>query len=93
MAATAQLPAQTLHSAFFLESMVPRNELNPAFGAESNNIVVPVIGGSQLGIHSNVGMGHFFFHRGDTLVPGLPPQATANAFLRRTPTTSQLELS
>lgn len=93
MAATAQLPAQTLHSAYFLESMVQRNELNPAFGAESNYIVVPVIGGSQIGIHSNVGMGNFFFQRGDKLVNGLSPQVTANEFLSGLPTNSQLELS
>ena len=89
--ATLQVSAQTLHSAYFLESMVQRNELNPAFGAKSNYIVVPALGGAQIGIHSNVGMGDFFFQRGNTLVNGLSPQVTANEFLNGLPANNQAE--
>lgn len=88
-----QLPAQTLHSAYFLESMVQRNELNPAFGAKSNYIVVPVLGGTQIGLHSNFGMGNFFFQRGDVLVNGLSPQVTADEFLNGLPANNQMEVS
>ena len=91
--AAAQMSAQTFHSGYFLESMVQRNELNPAFGAQSNYIVAPVLGGTQIGLHSNFGMGNFFFQRGDMLVNGLSSQVSANEFLGGLPTNNQMEMS
>lgn len=85
--------AQTLQSSYFLESMVQRHELNPAFSAKSNYVVVPVLGGSHIGVHSNVGLSDFLFQRGNELVSGLSPTVTATDFLNGLPTNSQMELT
>ena len=87
--------AQTLQSSYFLESMTQRHELNPAFGVEANSnyIVVPALGGTQIGVHSNIGLSNFLFQRGDGLVSGLSPEVTAAEFLNGLPTNNLLELS
>lgn len=85
--------AQTLQQSYFMESMVQRHELNPAFGAQSNYIVVPILGGMQIGVHSNIGLSNFLFQRGNGLVSGLSPDISANEFLNGLPSNSQVELS
>ena len=50
--------AQALHSSYFLDGMVERHELNPAFGGEANFIALPGLSGSNLGGSTNFGRPH-----------------------------------
>lgn len=85
--------AQTLQSSYFMESMVQRHELNPAFGAQSNFIVAPVLGGIQANVHSNIGLSNFLFQRGNELVTGLSSDVSADEFINGLPSNSQVEFS
>ncbi len=77
--------AQTLHSGYFLESMVQRHEMNAAFGGESNYFIIPLVGGIQAGIHTNFGLGNYVFERNGQLVTGLSSQVSAQDFLGQLP--------
>ncbi len=90
---SASLSAQTLNSGYFLESNAQRNELNPAFDARNNYIVLPAFGGIQVGVHSNVGLGNFFFPSGNDLYNGLSSKVSAEEFLGNLPNNSRLEFS
>lgn len=86
--ATAQAP----HSAYFLEGMVQRHELNAAFGGESNYVAIPGLSGVQLGLTSNFGASNFIFQRGNSLVTGLSSQVSADEFLNGLPQNNRFEV-
>lgn len=77
--------AQTLHTGYFLESMVQRHEMNAAFGGESNYFMLPAVGGLQFGISSNVGLSNYVFERNGQMVTALSPQVTTADFMNRLP--------
>lgn len=93
IAGSISAQAQSLHTGYFLESMVQRHELNPAFDANSGYFMLPVFGGIQLGVHTNFGVGNYLFKRGDALVTGLSSQVSAQEFLGGLPTNNQMYFS
>ena len=48
-AAATSINAQTLRSAYFLEGMTYRHELNPAFMGERGYVSIPALGNLQFG--------------------------------------------
>ena len=84
--------AQAPHSAYFLEGMVQRHELNAAFGGESNYVAIPGIAGLQAGVSSNFGLANFVFQRNDGLVTGLSSQVSADEFIGGMPANNRLEI-
>ncbi len=92
LAVTTISNAQTLHSGYFLESMVQRHEMNAAFGGEANYIMLPGFSGLQMGVHTNFGLGNYVFNRNGQLVTGLSPQVTAQEFIGQLPEMQRLGL-
>lgn len=84
--------AQALHSSYFLDGMVERHELNPAFGGEANFIALPGLSGFNLGVSTNFGLSNFVFKKDGQLVLGLSSQVSASEFLNGLPTNNQLQL-
>ena len=84
--------AQTLHSGYFLESMVQRHEMNAAFGGEANYIMLPGLGGLQMGIHTNFGLSNYVFNRNGEMVTGFSSQVTAQEFIGQLPEMQRLGL-
>ncbi len=82
--------AQTLHSGYFLESMVQRHEMNAAFGGEANYIMLPGLGGLQMGIHTNFGLSNYVFNRNGEMVTGFSSQVTAQEFIGQLPEMQRL---
>ena len=83
--------AQALHTGYFLDGMVQRHELNPAFGGEANFVAIPGLSGFNLGVSTNFGLSNFVFKRDGGLVLGLSSQVSAAEFLGNLPTNNQLE--
>ncbi|MBR5843740.1 MAG: hypothetical protein IKY75_04075 [Bacteroidaceae bacterium] len=84
--------AQALHSSYFLDGMVERHELNPAFGGEANFIALPGLSGFNLGVSTNFGLSNFVFQKNGELVLGLSSQVSATEFLGALPQNNQLQL-
>lgn len=84
--------AQALHSSYFLDGMVERHELNPAFGGEANFIALPGLSGFNLGVSTNFGLSNFVFQKNGELVLGLSSQVSAAEFLGALPQNNQLQL-
>lgn len=84
--------AQALHSSYFLDGMVERHELNPAFGGEANFIALPGLSGFNLGVSTNFGLSNFVFQKDGQLVLGLSKQVSAAEFLGGLPQNNQLQL-
>lgn len=84
--------AQALHSGYFLDGMVERHELNPAFGGEANFVVIPGLSGFNLGVSTNFGLTDFVFKRNDRLVLGLSSEVSASEFLNGLPQNNQFQL-
>ena len=84
--------AQALHSGYFLEGMVQRHELNPAFGGEANFVAIPGLSGFNLGVSTNFGLSDFVFKRDNQLVLGLSSQVSASEFLNGLPQNNQFQL-
>ena len=89
---TLSASAQALHSSYFLDGMVERHELNPAFGGEANFIALPGFTGFNLGASTNFGLSDFVFKRNGELVLGLSSQVSASEFLGGLPQNNQLQL-
>lgn len=87
------MSAQTPHSAYFLDGVVQRHELNPAFGGEQNYVAVPGLSGLQVGYTANFGLTNFVFQRDGNLVTGLSKQVSANEFLGALPENNRLDVS
>ena len=84
--------AQALHSSYFLDGMVERHELNPAFGGEAIFIALPGLSGFNLGVSTNFGLSNFVFQKNGELVLGLSSQVSAAEFLGALPQNNQLQL-
>ena len=84
--------AQALHTGYFLDGMVQRHELNPAFGGEANFVAIPGLSGFNLGVSTNFGLTNFVYKRDGGLVLGLSSQVSAAEFLGNLPQNNQLEV-
>lgn len=75
--------AQTLHSLYFLEGNVQRNSLNPAFTNERGFVSIPVLGGFNVSMNSNVGLGAFMTPRGNEMVTFMHESISAEEALSK----------
>lgn len=73
--------AQTVHSAYFLETMPNRHEMNPALTPDFGYTAVPVAGALKIGVTSNLGLADILYPRGNELVTGLHQSVSAEQFL------------
>lgn len=85
--------AQALHTGYFLESSVQRHELNAAFGGEANYFMLPLLGGVETGVHTNMGLGNYVFERNGQMVTGLSSQVSAADFLGALPEHQRLNFN
>lgn len=89
----ATTSAQTFHSGYFLESMLQRHEMNAAFGGEANYVLLPGVGGFQVGLQTNFGLSNYVFERDGQMVSALSSQVSAADFLKGLPTNQRINLS
>lgn len=76
--------AQNLNSSYFMESMIHRHRLNPAFMGETNYVDIPVIGNLNAGLQGNIGVNDFLYkynQNGRKLTTFMNPSVNANEFL------------
>ena len=66
-AASCQVQAQDLNTAYFTDEFTFRHDLNPAFGNEMNYVSVPMLGNFGVTTMGNVGVGDILF---DNPMPG-----------------------
>ena len=62
MAITATAQAQESNSAYFLEDMTARHDLNPAFGNSSSYFAIPALGSVNIKMQGNFGIQDILFH-------------------------------
>lgn len=84
--------AQSAHSSYFLENMTYRQNMNPAFAPDFNYVNIPALGGFQLGMNSNVGLGSFLFPQNDEMVTGLNSSISPDEFLGKLSKNNIMEL-
>ena len=84
--------AQSAHSSYFLENMTYRQNMNPAFAPDFNYVNIPALGGIQLGMNSNVGLGSFLFPQNDEMVTGLNSSISPDEFLGKLNKNNIMEL-
>jgi hypothetical protein len=84
--------AQSAHSSYFLENMTYRQNMNPAFAPDFNYVNIPALGGLQLGMNSNVGLGSFLFPQNDEMVTGLNSSISPDEFLGKLNKNNIMEL-
>ncbi len=75
--------AQTLHSLYFLEGNNQRTSLNPAFANEHGFVSIPVLGGLNVNLNSNVGLGAFMTPRGNEMVTFMHESISADEALEK----------
>lgn len=54
-----------LRTGYFIDDYVMAHEINPAFQPDDNYMTIPVLGGTQMGISSSIGMGDILFEKTD----------------------------
>ena len=75
--------AQTLHSLYFLEGNTQRHNLNPAFSSEHGFISIPVLGGFNVNLNSNIGLGTIMTPRGNEMVTFMHESISADEALSK----------
>ena len=80
--------AQNNNSAYFMEGMYYRHNLNPAFASERSYINLPFffLGNLNVGVQSNIGIDNFIYkynQNGYSLTTFMNPTVDANEFLSR----------
>ena len=65
LAATTGIYAQNFRTGYFLDGYMYKYQLNPAFQGERGFIALPVIGGTSIGIESNLTGSAFFYPQAD----------------------------
>lgn len=92
-AAATSINAQTLRSAYFLEGMTYRHELNPAFMGERGYVSIPALGNLQFGFNSTAGLSHFLFPTNDgKLTTFMSESVSRKEFLDGLPSRLKLDL-
>ena len=92
MAVASISNAQTLHSLYFLEGNNQRNLLNPAFTSESNGYVsFPLLGNFNVTANSNVGLGTFFYPRGNEMLTFMHPDISIDEAMSKFKSTNIIE--
>lgn len=89
--------AQTMNSAYFLEGVSTRHQLNPSFGGERNYVGMPVISNFNLGLNGNIGLKDFVYKYNDPTgkykyTTFMSPTVDAKKFLNNLPNNARLGL-
>lgn len=87
------MPAQTMHTGYFLEGFFDRHHLNPALTPERNYFSLPFIGQFSVDLFSTVGLSNFIYE--STSSPGklttfMSPDIAKSTFLKSLPEVSRI---
>lgn len=74
---------QAPHSSYFMENMPTKHALNPALTPDFNYVSMPALGGIQIGVNSNVGLGTFLYPVGNEMVTALNQSVSSEEFLSK----------
>ena len=69
--------AQNFRTGYFLDGYMYKYQLNPAFQGERGFIALPAVGGTSLGVESNLSFGTFVYPQGDQLVSFMHPSVSS----------------
>lgn len=78
--------AQTLKSGYFLENVVYRHQLNPAFHNNDTYFSMPILGNTNIGLESNIGLSTFLYPSSNPkykLTTFLDPSVSTDDFLNK----------
>lgn len=77
--------AQTMKSSYFMEGSFYRHQLNPAFGNERGYFSFPMLGNTNIGLESNMGLSTFIYpspNKKYDLTTFLDPQISSSEFMK-----------
>ena len=85
--------AQNFRTGYFLDGYMYKYQLNPAFQGERGFIALPAVGGTSLGVESNLSFGTFVYPQGDQLVSFMHPSVSSTDFMSQIKTHNPLNLN
>ena len=85
--------AQNFRTGYFLDGYMFKYQLNPAFQGERGFIALPTLGGTSLGVESNMSFGTFVYPQGEQLVSFLHPSVSSTDFMSQIKTNNPLNLN
>ena len=93
LATTVAMSAQNFRTGYFLDGYMYKYQLNPAFQGERGFIALPALGGTSLGVESNLSAGTFVYTVDDQLVSFMNSGVSNETFMKNIKTNNPLNVN
>lgn len=93
LATTVAMSAQNFRTGYFLDGYMYKYQLNPAFQGERGFIALPALGGTSLGVESNLAAGTFVYTVDDQLVSFMNSGVSNETFMKNIKTNNPLNVN